>query len=197
MNFYLKVEPAGEFATGVVPKGTLEKVKAMEEWEQQNYLAEIQSEEKEENNVVRTFGIPLFINGTMDNTEEVKQIILNELDLPNKELIKFEIDYRRPDDKYLDYEKYEIFVFTEYSKYSCEFNIDLKDDEIDPSKITIKLAFLEFHAEMHPDDVETYWMLESMEYNDEENYTEMELIDRGIEVFASIGDDLEYEEFKN
>jgi len=195
MDFYLKVEPAGEFASGVVPKGTLEKLQKMDSRNAQAYICEIQSDESVKNDVVRTFGIPLFINGTMDNIEEVKQFILDEIDIPNKDKIKFEIDYRRPNDEYLNNEDYETFTYAEYSKYTCEFILDLDNDEIDLSKLIIKLAFLEFHAEMHPDDVETYWMLESMEYNDEENCTEMELIDRGIEVFASIGDDLEYEEF--
>ena len=190
MEFYFKAEPAGEFATGIIKNG--------------NYnlsdICDIQIDESPKNDVVRTFGIPIYLDTTKDNLEQIKETILNNfINMPNnnRDKINWNIDYREPSknicededgNELLNENDLKYFSYIEYSKYSVDMDFG---NDIDLSKLTITIAFIEFHVPIEPGDIQTMWVLECIEYYDEdaEEYgPEWEPIDRGIDIDCKLHD---------
>jgi len=215
MDFYIKAEPAGEFASGVF------NIKEHKPEEVQ--LSDIAYEwiYDEEFHPVHTNGIPIYISDDRDmegKLDMVKEGVLNNFgDMPEegRDKINWVIDIRKntknmgEDPKTgeedmslfttveIDGKEYpecleQEFSFSSYSK--CSVEMDFGDD-IDLSKLTINLAYCEFHQPVEPDESTSMWVIENIEYEGCDEPFEM--VDRGYEESATIhnydGDETEVE----
>ncbi len=217
MDFYIKAEPAGEFASGVFNI----KEHKPEEVTMSDIAYEWIYDEKF--HPVHTNGIPLYMSDDRDMedmVEVVKEAVLHHFgDMPEegRDKINWEIDIRKntknmgedlktgEEDMSLfttveiDGKEYpecleQEFSFSSYSKCSVEMTF-CDEEDIDLSKLTIRIAYCEFHQPVAPDESTSMWVIENIEYDgcDEE----FEMVDRGLEEFASIynydGDETEVE----
>jgi len=182
MEFYAKVEPAGEFASGVIKNDNYDS----------NDICEIQINESPKNDVVRTFGLPMYLNTTKNDLEQMKEAVLNNfIDMPeeNRDKINWNIYYRKPSkticNEDSDNDK-RIFTYIESSKYSVDMDFG---DNIDLSNLSISITFIEFHVELSVEDIKSMWVLECIEYENEDyDVPEWEPIDRGIDLDCRIYD---------
>ena len=189
MDFYTKAEPAGEFATGVV------NIKEVE-IEDYGKLVELQFDSEYDS--VRTYGIPIIINGGRDTYEkgEIKDVILDsfftEVPYGAVDNIKWEFDSRIAE-KELEVDDERIFIFAEHSKYSASVEGLEEVENFKPESLCIRVAYVEFHNDINvcDEEIEDMWVLEGVTYEDEESdvYLEMEMVDRGIDTIAELHDD--------
>jgi len=209
MEFYSKIEPAGEFATGIfnINDHGGENPDVSE-------ICEIQMDENAKNDVVRTFGLPIYTGESLEDLEEdTKDVVLGLfIDMPEegRDKINWEVDIRKPKrdigcdengvevpSKFIDYvansstipECFErSFAYSEYSKYSVDMDFG---ENPDLSKLYIRIAYCKFHNIALPDEIYEMWVLESIEYddeNDEGEYPEWEMFDRGVDLSCKVVD---------
>jgi len=202
MDFYAKVEPGGEFVTGIIDKRDYEKDITKSD------IFNIIMDDSRENDIVRGYGLPMLMgNGIKDSIDDAKESVLGQFsDMPEegRDKINWEIEYREAktcppfipgtsdEDPSMiinagtDDEGTAVysFVFSEYSKYSVDMDFGA---DVDLSKLSIRLTFCSFHTDEFPDDANEsadFWILEGIEYegeNDDYETPEWEMLDRGID----------------
>ena len=203
MEFYARIEPAGEFATGIfdtrkLPNPTIEDIEML------------QVEEQEENDIVRVFGLPVYLYCEEEDLEDAKEEVLNLFDdMPEegREKINWNINTIKPkrfhglnedesENPELfneDNECYEKgFTFAAYSKGSVEMDFG---EDIDLSKLTIDMTYVQFHYDYLPEEINSMYILTNISYEDSD--VEFEIVDRGYSRECNIIDyDWEIETLK-
>jgi hypothetical protein len=192
MEIYAKIEPAGEFATGIVTNEEMPNPTLYD-------IENLQCEEPRENDVVRAFGLPVYFNCDEDYLEAAKEVILDDwfIGMPEdgRDKINWNITVQKPtrfagrnaegeEDESLF--KDDVCIektFTFHSTSKCSVDMDFGED-VDLSKLSISLTFCEFHNDYFPDDIGSMWVLTNIDYEDSD--LEFEMADRGFETAGMI-----------